>query len=257
MVNRNEKPENISALLETLYREEGLSGLILLGEVPIPTVEKEGVTFKTLFPYIDFDSKSYVFDSKPGEEKYIENPFSLQREPEIWGGVINPPAEKDSSEYNSLLIKYLNKAIKYHNGEITVEKKINYLDFDSREKLGEPSGTGNDYLDKSLTNILYLGRYDLNFYERYKDDVEKIEECGKGFVPVTINVVKALASIRPWDPETLEYLMTPLVFIPPIPLEAPEIPTIDIPSVPDIKPLTDLTTKIPEATEKIPDPAMI
>jgi len=102
-----------------------------------------------------------------------------------------------------------------------------------------------------------MGRYDLNFYKQYEEDVEVLKNCSKGFIPVTKNIVKWLSKINPTDPETLEYLMLPLTYIPPIPLPKLPEPPVTIPEIPDLSDATDVITKLPEAITKLPDPALI
>jgi hypothetical protein len=255
-LSREEKPVKILSLLETIYREEGLTGIIVIGEVPIPMLTKDNVTFPSLFPYIDFDSKLWIYDEKPGAEKFVLNDFSDNSEPEIFAGLIKPPSPVDSSEYDSSLALYLTKIINYHNGANPAEKKISFLDTINRPILGEASGTNKDYIDQTITAILQMGRYDLNFYELTRVEKDKLEDCGKGFIPATIKVVKAISKIRPWKPETLKYLLTPLIYIPPIPLSQEEPEKITLPTVPDLSSFADFSTKI-NCVSKLPDPSLL
>lgn len=57
--------------------------------MPIPVVAKEGITFPSLYPYVDFDEKRFVYDKR--EKKYIFNTtVSESSDVEIWHGVMNP-----------------------------------------------------------------------------------------------------------------------------------------------------------------------
>jgi hypothetical protein len=57
--------------------------------VPIPVVEKEGITFPSLYPYVDFDEKRFVYDSR--ERKYLSNQNATESsDVDIWHGVMNP-----------------------------------------------------------------------------------------------------------------------------------------------------------------------
>jgi len=250
-IDQDEEASKIASILESLYRgPEGLKGVVLIGKVPIPLLDLDGEEFYSLLPYIDFDHKAFVYTRVDSEDKFIKNSFTdINEQPEIWGGIIKPPVSEDAGNYYSLISSYLAKVVDFHNGNLQVDRKITYLDFEAQDLYGKPSGTMEDYLDKSITNILHTGRYDLNFVEKYRNDKEALGECSAGFIPVTMDVVKYLLKIRPYRPSTLRYLTLPLVFIPPIPIpEVPSIPTISLPDVPDISKLVDLTTKLSPAS---------
>ncbi|MBC7503535.1 VCBS repeat-containing protein [Candidatus Gracilibacteria bacterium] len=72
--------------------EKGVSslvGTILIGNIPIPIVEKDGANFSSLYPYVDFADKSFVYD--PSSTRYIYQKNSgLTEAVDIWHGVINP-----------------------------------------------------------------------------------------------------------------------------------------------------------------------
>ena len=64
-------------------------GTVLIGNIPIPVVHKDGLSVPSIFPYVDFDDKRFVFDEL--SKKYL----SARESPEasdvdIWHGVINP-----------------------------------------------------------------------------------------------------------------------------------------------------------------------
>jgi len=255
-IKRQEKPFKIAALLEQLYREEGLVGTVLIGEIPTPILEKEGESFPSIFPYIDFDNKLWVYDEKPGVEKYIENKFSISGYPEIWSGVIKPNVDPISGTYNSQLKDYLTKVINFHNGTNPAEKKIAYMDYLNKAKSAPPSATERDYVDQTINTILSMGRYDLNYHSLYRDNVNKLEKCAAGLIPATIKVIKTMAKIRPWKPETLKYLLLPLIYIPPIPGAKSPTPEIGMPSVPDMSSVLKLASKL-KNVDKLPNPSLV
>jgi hypothetical protein len=90
------RPEVIAAHNEKLYYEwdgkswiSTLVGTILIGNVPIPVVHKDGLSTPSLYPYVDFDDKRFVFDERA--RKYIFTTSSPESsDVEIWHGVINP-----------------------------------------------------------------------------------------------------------------------------------------------------------------------
>lgn len=64
-------------------------GTVLIGNIPIPVVEKDGITFPSLYPYVDFDEKRFLYNER--EKKYIfASNISENSNVEIWHGVMNP-----------------------------------------------------------------------------------------------------------------------------------------------------------------------
>lgn len=67
-----------------------LVGTIIIGNVPLPTVFAQGQIFTSLYPYVDFDDKTFVYNS----ETHRYERSSTQNEGidivDIWHGVINP-----------------------------------------------------------------------------------------------------------------------------------------------------------------------
>ncbi len=93
-------PANIAAENEKLYYEgdagDGIGrlvGTILIGNIPLPVVEKEGRNFPSLYPYTDFADKRFRYD-----EKSLRYVFSLDApestDVDIWHGVIHPSLGK-------------------------------------------------------------------------------------------------------------------------------------------------------------------
>ena len=57
--------------------------------MPIPVVEKEGITFPSLYPYVDFDEKRFLYDAR--EKKYLFGRNADESsDVDIWHGVMNP-----------------------------------------------------------------------------------------------------------------------------------------------------------------------
>ncbi len=50
---------------------------------------KEGQRFSTLYPYVDFDDKVFVYDVSSGEYRYNHQDPKVEQV-DIWHGVINP-----------------------------------------------------------------------------------------------------------------------------------------------------------------------
>lgn len=62
---------------------------MIIGNIPIPVVHKDDLTFPSLYPYVDFDDKSFVYNSRSDIYEYSPNaPTNI--EVDIWHGVMNP-----------------------------------------------------------------------------------------------------------------------------------------------------------------------
>lgn len=133
-VASNESVPRVQEALQSLYvlgdgtpgQDTSLAGVVLIGDVPLPLVNKGDASFISLFPYTDFDDPSYVYDSTKDEYVYVGSRNKEQAE--IWHGVIPYPlrfsqyisedgrqdalskALKDQGEgaYNGLLLQYKN-----------------------------------------------------------------------------------------------------------------------------------------------------
>lgn len=174
-VDRFERPENITAVLERLYFEGDpkepnriayLKGVVIIGEVPLPVVHKEGNRFISLFPYTDFEQKVYVWNSVTSDFEFdAENP---NPQPEIWHGVVRPPLGTDTPDSKKLLAAYFDKNHLYHIGDpayTTFDKKIFFQDFFHERKNLNPIAYKN-YLNflEHQDDIAYL-RYTKKLYQ--------------------------------------------------------------------------------------------
>jgi hypothetical protein len=68
-----------------------LIGTVLIGDVPLPIVNKEGRLHATPFPYTDFEEPSYLWDTK--EERFVWQSGG-DEQPEIWHGVLRSDRKK-------------------------------------------------------------------------------------------------------------------------------------------------------------------
>ncbi|MBN2174536.1 MAG: hypothetical protein JW731_10400, partial [Bacteroidales bacterium] len=155
-VNSNESTFRIASILEKLYFEgidtdlidgnpfnnnptkeddNQLTGVIIIGNVPIPVVhENNGLASPSLYPYTDFYRKAYIFDHTSG--RFLKNDAVSAPTPEVWHGVIVPPG-KDPNKAKAQLIEYFDKNYEYTSGNLDYtdfEKRILYANFPEMEK---------------------------------------------------------------------------------------------------------------------------
>ncbi len=141
-VKRDQPTQDIAAALEKLYREgdgtlsetNRLTGLVIVGQVPLPVVNKNDNRFVSLFPYTDFDEPYYVFDQASGDFKI--NTASQNPAADVWHGLIVPPA--DGEEGNELLAEYFDKNHLFKIGEpgwSDFDKKLFYSDLNKEYQL--------------------------------------------------------------------------------------------------------------------------
>ncbi len=111
-------PAQIATKNEKLYYEwdggDGISrlvGTILIWNISIPMVSDEGSIFPSLYPYVDFVDKAFVYDDKSALYKAPADPLRKAIEAEIWHGVISPSvwrswdAQKDKDKISAFLDK--------------------------------------------------------------------------------------------------------------------------------------------------------
>jgi hypothetical protein len=67
-----------------------LVGTVLIGDIPIPIVDAGESQFPSVYPYVDFVDKKFLYSEK--SQRYIIAGSDEQQviQPEIWHGVINP-----------------------------------------------------------------------------------------------------------------------------------------------------------------------
>lgn len=157
----DEDPANIVQALEKLYfegdgsddRYTELSGVILVGNIPIPVVTKNDNRYLSLYPYTDFEDRVYLYNAGTGDferSPQVDNP-----QPEVWQGVIRAPSTGE--EGNEQLAEYFDKNYLYRQGYeefIDFDQKLFYADTIAEEKA--------------------LNRTGIEAYERFIDHWEDI-----------------------------------------------------------------------------------
>jgi uncharacterized repeat protein (TIGR01451 family) len=204
---KDTRVEDIVATLERLYQQgdgtaeeiNQLRGVVAIGEVPLPVVNKRGNHFVSMFPYTDFEDKAYIFDSASGD--FIPNPDLKFAKAEVWHGVIKPPAQAEGEAAKSLA-EYFDKNHLYHADVpefAAFDKKIFLADLFNEFKLMKKFKFGN-YLNyiNYLADFSYL-RFNKKLAEKlYSEAQQKLTEDGVNLpgAPATTDSFKALPDIQ-------------------------------------------------------------
>ena len=97
---------DISAALENMYfngdgnRNNRLAGVMIVGEVPLPVVNRNGNKFVSLYPYTDFVEKTFVYNSKT--QTFDPNEKTTFPRIEVFHGVINPTEENLQNKFEMI-----------------------------------------------------------------------------------------------------------------------------------------------------------
>lgn len=155
-VDKNESTFRIASLLEKLYFEgintslidgnplnnnpskqdnNKLTGVILIGNIPIPVVHEENaLASPSIYPYVDFYEKKYIYNH--GSDQFEANSQVSAPEPEIWHGLIIPPS-KDPDTAKQQLIDFFDKNYQYTTGNpdySDFENRVLYANFPEMQK---------------------------------------------------------------------------------------------------------------------------
>ena len=168
---------------------EGLSqliGTVLIGDIPLPIVEKNGNFWPTIFPYVDFTDPVYEWDKN--KERFVFK--GGNHEPEIWHGWIRADSrldegwdEKKLQEFREdELISYFNDNHDYHDGTTTYDEKVFYADIPrQKEGLSDVLKERYDKWIEHIEDIAYL-RYNKHWLEAVFDDSSDMSEIAWDFM---------------------------------------------------------------------------
>lgn len=174
-------PFNITSLNEKLYFEwyEGLDGLkgnskligsIFIWDIALPVVENKGSYEKTVFPYVDFEEKLYIFHET--DRVYKLNPNAIKTpKAEIWHGFISPNTgnlEKDIEEING----YFAKNNDFYSGTGLFENTKNVMNGNQAEELSTSYEPYVFYYDqiRETKAVKYVD------YKAYEATLENMED---------------------------------------------------------------------------------
>lgn len=161
-VDKDVSPKDIWEGNRTLFfeGEEGvfrsrLVGTILLGDVPLPVVNKNGNLWTTVYPYTDLENSAYDWDLQ--EQRFVFN--GEDQKPEIWHGMIRLPklSEEEEQSLNATqksvrelrskekLSAWFDRNHEYHTGVNTeTSKRVLVLD-NPLAALGVPADLDRKY----------------------------------------------------------------------------------------------------------------
>lgn len=163
-------PADIQRMLERFYFEGNpedndftqLSGVVVIGDVPLPVVNKNGNHFLSMLPYTDFQDPAYIFDEDT--QDFLPNRVGQELQPEVWHGLMVPPL--GGQEGIDLLADYFVKNHAFHTGDES------YTRFDKQVFVGD-FVTEEDTLNPVSYDSYarYLDLWEEMVYYRYTNDL--------------------------------------------------------------------------------------
>lgn len=184
-VQKITNPFAIASINEKLFYEgdgEGLSrlvGTVLIGDVPLPVVHKDQTAFMSIYPYVDFDNKSFVYDELKKSYEYTTKILTDEK-PEIWHSVIRPNTG-DSDRNSEELVAFFNKTHDFYNKQglfspenTPTEPRVFYMDTLHDQETSSPE------MWKSYN--LYLENIEDIAYNRFNKYLAKsLYDASQGF----------------------------------------------------------------------------
>lgn len=123
---------DLSLLIEEKYRENNLKGVVFIGRVPIPQINKDGKLIPSMYPYIDFDDPGYVWSTD--DAAYVPT-NNTRPTAEIWFGYIAEVNEESILQEDVTLADYFEANHAYYEGDYQVNQRILFNDFIREDKL--------------------------------------------------------------------------------------------------------------------------
>ncbi|MBL4694943.1 hypothetical protein JKY72_06270, partial [Candidatus Gracilibacteria bacterium] len=99
---KKDSVEDLASALENLWRNGStgnnrLRGVVLVGDVPLPVVNKGGNRYVSVFPYTDFSEKAYRYSAE--KNSFVQNGDVSFPQAEIWHGVIASDEEENLARF--------------------------------------------------------------------------------------------------------------------------------------------------------------
>ncbi|MFA5820764.1 MAG: VCBS repeat-containing protein, partial [Candidatus Gracilibacteria bacterium] len=156
---------DVMKALENLYvngdgsaRNNKLRGVVLIGEIPLPVVNKDGNRFISMFPYTDFVDPAYIYNPVSGD--FERNDKTALPKAEVWHGIIKAPTADVAGKEK--LAEFFDKNHLYYEGVpeyANFDKKLFFGDMADEEK------KENSELYKNY--VKYLADLEDLAYQRY------------------------------------------------------------------------------------------
>ncbi|MFA4814709.1 MAG: S-layer homology domain-containing protein [Candidatus Gracilibacteria bacterium] len=178
-------PVEIQRMLERFYFEGNpedsdptkLSGVVIIGDVPLPVVNKGGNRFISMLPYTDFEEPSYLLDSATLD--FLPNGEAQHLQTEVWHGLIVPPL--DGQEGIDLLGAFFEKNHAFHTGDedyTTFDKKAFIGDLVTEESTINPTAFGSYERFVNLWEEISYYRYTNDLVEELFTDMQTSVQAG-------------------------------------------------------------------------------
>ncbi|GEM_PF-4130109 len=157
-----------------------LVGTILIGEVPLPVIEKEENLWPTVFPYVDFIEPIYIWDAV--KERFVYE-GSSSHEPEIWHGAIRSDYHHEGKTKDRIteireeeLSDYFDRNHEYRSGTLTFGKRVFLAGLPTQkeglqEALRRHYGNFITYVEEILYN-----RYNKHLFQQIAEDESAEDE---------------------------------------------------------------------------------
>lgn len=157
-IDKSETPTQIANFLKQAYfgnaqELEGkrLEGLIAVGEIPLPVVNKNGNRFISMYPYTDFENPGYIYDPSTNFFEYKTQVDS----PEIWHGVIRIEGATPED-----YVTYFNKNHDFYQGN-EPDAAIFYAD-----TIQDQSGINSSLITPYENFLTYMDEIAYNRYSK-------------------------------------------------------------------------------------------
>ncbi len=193
----NFQATDIQRILENLYFEgqkdapSSLVWTVLIWDVPYPVVDNNWYVYPSIYPYVNFENKKYVFDSS---NNFFNVTSNVSSTPDIWHWVINFDSDSEYWAFFDKLRDYSSNPTDF------VDRKFWFEDFTMLQNF-----FNEDNLSYYLNNFVFLEdiayhRYTYLMYEilqwNYRDYIkDKVNEFDD-----SINELEDQADLH-WDSE--------------------------------------------------------
>jgi len=150
------RSEDIRARIQVLYRNDGLVGVVLIGDIPTARMgdyESDSPVITDAF-YEDLDSCNWVDpdsngiynvvvdENGDGAYEWFYKTWIGEHNREVWSGRLQPPTSVDLQARIELLRRYLERNHQYRTGKRSYARGMVY--FESLAHNGEPGDTEAD-----------------------------------------------------------------------------------------------------------------